>query len=239
MGGETIRLQAIPARTSCDDMLQWVGEEVLEEYKNLAHNRGLQGGNRSVQRVGAGSDGEAVVGPAGAEGGKGLTDDDNEDKPAGTAVCAFMAYNLHKGKDRGSWKPLQKVCKKRKKKEPRRVGDPPLSFEEFIRAHPQGCFVCYGRSSPFQHDHGSARSTRPTRRRTRKRTGPKKRTSANIREAKVELSEEELSKLMMVGTELAKEIQEIKRAWGPKLDNDKDKDNDMKGSGRWRKKSAW
>ena len=42
VGGQTIRLQAVPAQMSCDDVLQWVGEEVLKEYKNLAHNRGLQ-----------------------------------------------------------------------------------------------------------------------------------------------------------------------------------------------------
>ena len=45
---------------------------------------------------------------------------------------------------------------------------------------------------------------------------------------------------MMVGTELGKEIQEIKRAWGPKPDKDKDKEKDKekdrKGNGRWRKK---
>ena len=50
------------------------------------------------------------------------------------------------------------------------------------------------------------------------------------------MSKDELSKLMMVGTEPAKEIQEIKRAWGPKLDKEKDKDNDRKGKSRWRKK---
>ena len=33
------------------------------------------------------------------------------------------------------------------------MGDPPLSFVEFIRAHPQGCFVCYGRNKGFNHDH--------------------------------------------------------------------------------------
>ena len=33
-----IRLQAIQARLSGEDVLEWVGEEVLKEYKNLAHN---------------------------------------------------------------------------------------------------------------------------------------------------------------------------------------------------------
>ena len=45
--------------------------------------------------------------------------------------------------------------------------------------------------------------------------------------------QDELSKLR---TELAKEIQEIKRAWTPKQHKDKDKDKDKKGKGRWRLK---
>ena len=31
VGGQTIHLQAIPARMSCDEVLEWVGEEVLKE----------------------------------------------------------------------------------------------------------------------------------------------------------------------------------------------------------------
>ena len=40
LSGQTIRLQAIPARMSCDEILEWVGEEVLKEYRNLHHTRG-------------------------------------------------------------------------------------------------------------------------------------------------------------------------------------------------------
>ena len=38
VSGQTIRLQAIPARMSCDEILEWVGEEVLKEYRNLHPN---------------------------------------------------------------------------------------------------------------------------------------------------------------------------------------------------------
>ena len=102
VGGQTIRLQAIPAQMSCDNVLEWVGEEVLKEYKNLAHNRGLQVGDRSVRQVGAGSDGEVVRDPAEAEGGEGLDNDNDEDEPAETSVCVFLVNNLHKGRNRGS-----------------------------------------------------------------------------------------------------------------------------------------
>ena len=70
VGGQMIRLQAIPARMSWEDVLEWVGEEVLKEYKNIADNRGLQTSDRSVRQVGVGSDGEAVVDLAGVEGAK-------------------------------------------------------------------------------------------------------------------------------------------------------------------------
>ena len=129
------------------------GEEVLKEYRNLHHTRGLRPGNRDVNYVGEGPGGEAAMDPAGADGDEALVDDDDDDEPAEMAVCAFLANNLNTGSHRASWKPLQQGWKKKEKKDPRRIGNPPLSFGEFIRAHPQGCFVCYGRKQGFNHDH--------------------------------------------------------------------------------------
>ena len=54
VGGQTIRLQAIPAQMSCDDVLECVGEEVLKEYRNLHHTGGLRPGDRDVNYVGEG-----------------------------------------------------------------------------------------------------------------------------------------------------------------------------------------
>ena len=59
----------------------------------------------------------------------------------------------------------------------------------------------------------------------------------NVREAKVEVTMDELSKLMSAGTELTKEIQEIKRAWVPKSD-DKNKDKEKKGKKGGKKKGV-
>ena len=42
----------------------------------------------------------------------------------------------------------------------------------------------------------------------------------------MEVAKDVLPKLMMGRTELAKGIEEIKRAWGPQLDKDKDKNKD-------------
>ena len=118
VGSQTICLQAIPARMSCDDVREWVGEEVLKEYNKFAHNRGLQVGDRSVCQVGNGFDGEAVMDPAGGEGGESWNDDDDEDKPAETAVFAFLAMTMHRGSNQGSWNPFQQALKYREKKEP-------------------------------------------------------------------------------------------------------------------------
>ena len=86
---QTIRLQAIPAWMSCDEILEWVGEEVLKEYRNLHHTRGLRPGDRDVNYVGEGLGGEAAMDPAGADGDEALVDGDDDDEPAEMAVCAF------------------------------------------------------------------------------------------------------------------------------------------------------
>ena len=246
VSGQTIRLQAISARMSCDKVLEWVGEEVLKEYRNLHHTRGLGPGDRDVNYVGEGPGGEAAMDPAGADGDEALNDNDDDDEPAEMAVCAFVANNLNTGSNRGSWKPLQKGWKEKEKKDPRRIGDPPLSFWEFIRAHPQGCFVCYGRNKGFNHDHQTCPIHKADTEAYKKVHGSKKRASAGIRETKVEVSKDELSKLMSAGTELAKEIQEIKRSWLPKSDNknkenkenDENKDKDKKDNKGGKKKGV-
>ena len=160
------------------------------------------------------------------------------------AICAFVANSLNTGSNQGSWKPLQKGWKKKEKKDLRRIGDPPLSFAEFIRAHPQGCFVCYGRNKGFNHDHRTCPIHKADTEAYKKVHGSKKRAPAGIRETKVEVNKDELSKLMSVGTELAKEIQEIKKNWVPRSEdknkeskeNDKNKDKEKKGKKGGKKK---
>ena len=225
---------------SCDEILELVGEEVLKGYRNLHHTRGLRPGDRDVNYVGEGPGEEAAMDPAGADGDAALVDDDDDDEPARMAVCAFVANNLNAGSNRGSWKPLQQGWKKKEKKDPRRFGNPPLSFGEFIRAHPQGCFVCYGTKQGFNHDHRTCPIHQADTEAYKKAHESKKRAPAGIREAKVEVDKDKLSKLMSVGTKLAKEIQEIKRNWVPRSggknkenkENDKSEDKDKKGRKR-------
>ena len=60
----------------------------------------------------------------------------------------------------------------------------------------------------------------------------------------MEVDKDELSKLMSLGTELAKEIHEIKRNWVPwsdnknKENNENDKNKDKKGRKRGKKKGV-
>ena len=214
--------------------------------RNLHHTRRLGPVDRDVNYVGEGPGGEAAKDPAGADGDEALVDDDDDDEPAEMAVCAFVANNLNAGSNQGSWKPLQQGSKKKEKKDPRRIGNPPLSFGEFIRAHPQGCFVCYGRNKGFNHDHRTCPIHQADTEAYKKVQGSKKRAPAGIRETKVEVDKDELSKLMSVGTDLAKEIQEIKRNWVPRSDNknkenkenDKNKDKDKKGKEGGKKKGV-
>ena len=242
VGGQTLRLQAIPARMTCDEVLEWIGEEVLKEYRNLHHVRGLKAGDGDVNYVGEGLGRESAMDPPGADGDEALNDDDDDDEPTETAVCASVASNLNAGSNRGSWKPLQKGWKKKEKKEPRRMGDPPLSFAEFIRAHPQGCFVCYGRNKGFNHDHRTCLIHKADTEAYKKVHRLKKRAPAGIRDTKLEVTKDELSKLMSAGTELAKEIQEIKKSWVPKSDDknkeNKQKDKEKKGKKGGKKKSV-
>ena len=101
LGGQTICLQGVPARMSCDEVLEWVGEEVLKEYRNLHHNRGLRPGDRDINYVGEGSGGEAAMDEAGADGDETLDDNDKDDDPAKTAVCAFVAKKRERGEQLG------------------------------------------------------------------------------------------------------------------------------------------
>ena len=91
--------------------------------------------------------------------------------------------------------------------------------------------MCYGRNKGFNHDQRTCLIHKNDTEAYKRVHGSKKRAPVGIWENK------ELSKLMSVGTELAKGIQEIKRSWVPKSD-DKNKDKDKKGKKGGKKKSV-
>ena len=97
--------------------------------------------------------------------------------------------------------------------------------------------MCYGRNKGFNHDQRTCPIHKADTEAYKKVHGSKNRAPAGIRETKVEVTKDELSKLMSPGTELAKEIQEIKKSWVPKSD-DKNKDEYKKGKKGGKKKSV-
>ena len=102
--------------------------------------------------------------------------------------------------------------------------------------------MCYGRNKGFNHDHRTCPIHKADTEAYKKVHRSEKRAPAGIRETKVEVTKDELSKLMSVGTELAKEIKEIKKSWVPKSDDknkeNKEKDKDKKGKGGGKKKGV-
>ena len=118
VGGQTVRLQAIPARMSCDEVLKWVGEEVLKEYRNLHHTRGLRPGDRDVNYVGEGSGGEAAMDSPGADDDEALDDNDDDNEPAETPVCAFLANNLNAEATGEAGSPCRRVGRRRRRRTP-------------------------------------------------------------------------------------------------------------------------
>ena len=104
--------------------------------------------------------------------------------------------------------------------------------------------MCNGRKRGFNHGHRISPIHQADTEAYKKAHGSKKRAPTGIREAKVDVDKDELSKLMSVGTELAKEIEEIKRNWVPRLDNknkenkENDQNKDKKPSNRGRKKGV-
>ena len=62
---------------------------------------------------------------------------------------AFVAHNVRDhGQDRSRWSRVGP----KKGKEPRRIGNPPLSSREYRSQH-DGCWVCYGKGNNHAQDH--------------------------------------------------------------------------------------
>ena len=149
--GEKLRMQMIPASMSLDSIIQYVSVELKLNSENEAHikdrhgneNRGRRdhrnyraiqedptvGGDRSED---PGSEDENT-----SSGGEYMTWEDHED----AHFFAFVAQNRKAyGHDKGKWRKAPA----RQGKEPRRIGNPPLSFTEYRREH-GGCWFCYGK----------------------------------------------------------------------------------------------
>ena len=148
--GEPLRMQVIFARMSLDEIVKYITVELKLNAKNEAHVQDRHGHGqrghredrhqREIQEDTANS----------AEDGSGSGQDhwSREDHEE-AHFFAFVAHNVRNhGQDRSRWSQVGP----KKNKEPRRIGNPPLSFREYRSQH-DGCWVCYGKGNNHAHDH--------------------------------------------------------------------------------------
>ena len=147
--GEPLRMQVIFARMSLDEIVKYITVELKLNAKNEAHVQDRHGHgqrghredrhHREIQEDTANS----------AEDGSGSGQDHWSREDHGEAhFFAFMAHNVkNNGQDRSRWSRAGP-----RGKEPRRIGNPPLSFREYRSQH-DGCWVCYGKGNNHAHDH--------------------------------------------------------------------------------------
>ena len=153
--GEPLRMQVIFARRSLDKIVKYIMVELKLNAKNEAHVQDRQGpghrGHREDrhQREVKGD----TVGTAEEGSGSGqdlwtvTTKEDHEE----AHFFAFVAHNMKEnGQDRSRWNRLDPGTKNRR--EPRRIGNPPLSFRKYRSQH-TGCWVCYGKGNNHANDH--------------------------------------------------------------------------------------
>ena len=147
--GEPLRMQVIFARMSLDEIVKYITVELKLNAKNEAHVQDRHGHgqrghredrhHREIQEDTANS----------AEDGSGSGQDhwSREDHEE-AHFFAFVAHNVkNNGQDRSRWSRAGP-----RGKEPRRIGNPPLSFREYRSQH-DGCWVCYGKGNNHAHDH--------------------------------------------------------------------------------------
>ena len=153
--GKPLRMQVIFARMSLDEIVKYITVELKHNAKNEAHVQDRQGhGHRGHQEDRQQREvQEDTVGTAEEGSGSGqdlwtaTTQVDHEE----AHFFAFVAYNIKEnGQDRSRWNRLDPRTKNRK--EPRRIGNPPLLFREYRSQH-TGCWVCYGKGNNHAHDH--------------------------------------------------------------------------------------
>ena len=154
--GEPLRMQVIFARMSLDEIVKYITVDLKLNAKNEAHVQDRQGHghrghleDRQHREVK-----EDTVGTAEEGSGSGqdlwtaTTREDHEE----AHFFAFVAHNMKEhGQDRSKWNRLDPRFNKNRK-EPRRIGNPPLPFREYRSQH-DGCWVCYGKGNNHAHDH--------------------------------------------------------------------------------------
>ena len=150
--GEPLRMQVIFARMSLDEIVEYITVELKLNAKNEAHVQDRHGHgqrghredrhHREIQEDTANSAEDG--GGSGQDHWTGSWEDHEE-----AHFFAFVAHNVRNhGQDRPRWSRVGP----KKNREPRSIGNPPLSFREYRSQH-DGCWVCFGKGNNHAHDH--------------------------------------------------------------------------------------
>ena len=149
-------MQVIFARMSLDEIVKYITVELKLNAKNEAHVQDRQGQghrghreDRQHREVKGDTVGTAEEGSgSGQDLWTATTREDHEE----AHFFAFVAHNMNEhGQDRSRWNRLGPRVNQNRK-EPRRIGNPPLSFRKYRSQH-DGCWVCYGKGNNHAHDH--------------------------------------------------------------------------------------
>ena len=154
--GETLRMQVIFARMSLDEIVKYITVELKLNAKNEAHVQDRQGhghrGHREDRQHREVKEDTVGIAEEGSGSGQDLWTPTTQEDHEETHFFAFVAHNMKEhGQDRSRWNRLEPRVNKNRK-EPRRIGNPPLSFREYRSQH-DGCWVCYGKGNNHAHDH--------------------------------------------------------------------------------------
>ena len=153
--GEPLRMQVIFARMSLDEILKYITVELKLNAKNEAHVQDRQGhghrGHLEDRQHREVKEDTACTAEEGSGSGQNLPTATTREDQEEAHFFAFVAHNMKEhGQDRSGWNCLNPRTKNRK--EPRRIGNPPLSFREYRSQH-DGCWVCYSKGNNHAHDH--------------------------------------------------------------------------------------
>ena len=150
--GEPLRMQVIFARMSLDEIVKYITVELKLNAKNEAHVQDRHGhgqrGHREDRHHREIQEDTANSAEDGNGSGQAHWTGSREDHEE-AHFFAFVAHNVRNhGQDRSRWSQVGP----KKSREPRRIGNPPLSFREYRSQH-DGCWVCYGKGDNHAHDH--------------------------------------------------------------------------------------
>ena len=154
--GEPLRMQVIFARMSLDEIVKYITVELKLNAKNEANVQDRQGhghrGHREDRQHREVKEDTVGTAEEGSGSGRNLWTATTREDQEEAHFFAFVAHNMKEhGQDRSRWNRLEPSFNKNRK-EPRRIGNPPLSFREY-RSQPDGCWVCYGKGNNHAHDH--------------------------------------------------------------------------------------